>query len=108
MLASLTGVDDRAHEEVPWRIIWSAIGVVLGAAVAVELVFALERVIELLVISGFLAVVLSPAVSGLVRLRIRRGFATAIVFFLGMAAFAGLAYLFIHPLYRQAIRFADD
>ncbi len=100
--------DERHHEEVPWLVIWSAIGVVLGAVVAIELILALRTVIELLVISTFFAVVLSPAVSGLVRLRIRRGLATAIVFFLGMALFGGLGYLFIHPLYQQAIHFAND
>jgi predicted PurR-regulated permease PerM len=82
--------------------------VVLAAAAAVEFVLAEERVVELLVISGFLAVVLSPAVGALVKVRIRRGLATALVFFLGMAVFGGLGYLFIHPLYREAIRFSDD
>jgi predicted PurR-regulated permease PerM len=98
----------RPHEEIPWLIIWSAIGVVLAAGVAIELVLALQRVIELLIIAGFLSVVLSPAVSGLVRLKIRRSMSTAIVFFLGMAAFGGLGYLFIHPLYREAISFANN
>ena len=95
-------------EVVPWRIIWAAIGVVLGSAAAIELLLALQRIVELLVISAFLAVVLSPAVSGLVRLRIRRGLATTFVFFVGMLAFGGLGYLFIHPLYREAIQFAND
>jgi predicted PurR-regulated permease PerM len=96
------------REQIPWLIIWSAIGVVLGTAAVVEFLLAEQRVIELLVIAGFLAVVLSPAVSGLVKLGIRRGLATTLVFFLGMAAFVGLGYLFIHPLYRQAINFAND
>jgi len=96
------------REEVPWLIIWAAIGVVLAAAAAIELVIALKPVIELLVIAGFLAVALSPAVSLLVRMRIRRGLATSVVFLVGMAVFGGLGYLFIHPLYSQAIRFADD
>ncbi len=99
---------DSYHEEVPWRIIWSAIGVVLAAGALIELVLALKQVLELIVISGFLAVVLSPAVSGLVRLKIRRGLATSIVFFFGMLTFGGLGYLFIHPIYREAVRFADD
>lgn len=106
--AAPTVVAEPAREEVPWRIIWAAIGVVLGSAVAIELLLALQRVVELLVIAGFLAVVLSPAVGGLVRIRIRRGLATTFVFFLGMLAFGGLGYLFIHPLYRQAISFAND
>ncbi len=98
----------RRREEIPWLIIWSAIGVVLGAAAAIELILALKTVIELLIIATFLAVVLSPAVSVLVRLKFRRSLATTIVFFLGMAAFGGLGYLFIHPLYQQAIHFAND
>src|SRR5579884_2438875 len=96
------------REQIPWPIIWSAIGVVVGAFAALELVVALERLIELLLIASFLAVVLSPAVAGLVRLRMRRGLATTVVFLLGMAAFGGLGYLFIHPLYRQATHFAND
>jgi predicted PurR-regulated permease PerM len=95
-------------EEVPWLIIWTAIAVVLGAAAAIELVVALQRLIELLVIAGFLAVVLSPAVAGLVRLHMRRGLATTLVFVLGMMAFGGLGYLFIHPLYQQASHLASD
>lgn len=96
------------REQIPWLIIWSAIGVVVGALAAIELVFALEQLIELLLIAGFLAVVLSPAVAGLVRLGMRRGLATTVVFLLGMAAFGGLGYLFIHPLYRQATHLAND
>jgi predicted PurR-regulated permease PerM len=96
------------REEVPWLIIWAAIGVVLAAGAAIELILALKTIIELLVIAGFLAVVLSPAVGLLVRLKLRRGLATTVVFLLGMCAFGGLGYLFIHPLYREAIRFADD
>ncbi|MDQ1428263.1 MAG: hypothetical protein QOK39_1739 [Acidimicrobiaceae bacterium] len=96
------------REEVPWLIIWSAIGVVLAAGAAIELLLALKQIVELLVIASFLAVALSPAVSLLVRLRIRRGLATAVVFILGMCGFVGLGYLFIHPLYRQAIQFAND
>jgi predicted PurR-regulated permease PerM len=103
--------ESSAHagrEQIPWLIIWSAIGVVVGALAAVELVFALEQLIELLLIAGFLAIVLSPAVAGLVRLGMRRGLATTVVFLLGMAAFGGLGYLFIHPLYRQATHLAND
>jgi len=80
----------------------------LGAVAAIELLQALERVVELLVIASFLAVVLSPAVSGLVRIRIRRGLATTVVFLLGMAAFVGLGYLFIHPLYQEATHLGND
>jgi predicted PurR-regulated permease PerM len=104
----LTGELVPHKELVPWRTIWAGIGIVLAAVAVIELVFALQQVIELLVISSFLAVVLSPAVSVLVRLKMRRGLATSVVFLCGMAAFAGLGYLLIHPLYQQAVHFADD
>ena len=90
MRAETTTTSQRPREEVPWRTIWTAIAVVLAAGAAIELILALQRVLELLVIAGFLAVVLSPAVSLLVRLRLRRGLATTVVFIAGMAAFGGL------------------
>lgn len=106
--ATAPNVEDSQGEVVPWSTILAVIGIVLGVGAAIELLIALQRVIEVLVIASFLAVVLGPAVSGLVRMNIRRGFATTIVFLFGMAAFGGLGYLFIHPLYGQAIQFADD
>jgi predicted PurR-regulated permease PerM len=104
-------IDLPALEEksqVPVRTILATIGIVLATAAGLELVFALHRVIFLLVISAFLALVLSPAVSALVRLGIRRGMATAIVFLLGLMAMAGLGYLFLHPLYVQAVKLSNN
>lgn len=95
-------------EHVPVRTILAAIGIVLAAAAGIELILALQRVIGMVVIAGFLAVVLSPAVSGLVRIGVRRSFATAIVFLVGLAALGGLGYLFIHPLYSQAVKFGNN
>jgi predicted PurR-regulated permease PerM len=93
---------------VPWRIILASIGSVLAAGAAIELILALQRVIGLLVISSFLALVLSPAVAGLVRIGLRRGLATLIVFLVGLAAIGGLGYLFIHPLYKEAVKLSND
>ena len=93
--------------QVPIRTILAVIGIVLAAVAGIELILALQRVIGLIFISGFLAMVLSPAVSGLVRIGIRRGLATALVFLFGFAIFGGLGYLFIHPLYREAVRLAN-
>jgi len=97
-----------ARDQVPWRTILATIGCVLAALIAVELVLALQRIIALAVAGTFLAVVLSPAVSGLVRLGFRRGLATLIVFLVGLAAFGGLGYLFIHPLYKEAVKLSND
>jgi predicted PurR-regulated permease PerM len=93
---------------VPWRIILACIGSVLAALIVIELVLALQRVIALAVAGTFLAVVLSPAVSGLVRVGFRRGLAVLVVFLVGLAAFAGLGYLFIHPLYKEAVKLSND
>jgi predicted PurR-regulated permease PerM len=97
-----------AQPSVPWRIILASIGCVLAAGAAIELLLALQRVIGLLVISSFLALVLSPAVAGLVRLGLRRGLATLLVFLVGLAAIGGLGYLFIHPLYKEAVKLSND
>lgn len=102
----LPALEERS--QVPVRTILATIGVVLATVAGLELLLALHRVILLLVISSFLAVVLSPAVSALVRLGIRRGMATGIVFLLGLSAMGGLGYLFVHPLYVQAIRLSNN
>jgi predicted PurR-regulated permease PerM len=98
----------EAETHVPVRTILATIGIVLATVAGLELLLALHRVILLLVISGFLAVVLSPAVSGLVRLGIRRGLATGIVFLVGLAAFGAIGYLFLHPLYTQAVKLSNN
>jgi predicted PurR-regulated permease PerM len=98
----------RSSSDIPWKTIWATIGIVLAAAAAVELVLILQRLIELLVIATFFAVVLSPAVSALVRLRLPRAAATTIVFVLGLAAIGGLGYLFVHPLYEQAVKLGNN
>lgn len=107
-LAPATPVPHADRDAIPWRTILASIGCVLGAVIAVELVLALQRVIGLVVAGTFLAVVLSPAVSGLVRLGLRRGLATLLVFLVGLAAFGGLGYLFIHPLYKEAVKLSND
>jgi predicted PurR-regulated permease PerM len=94
--------------DIPWKTIWATIGIVLAAAAAVELVFILQRLIELIIIGAFFAVVLSPAVSALVRLKVPRGLATTLVFVVGLAVIGGLGYLFVHPLYQQAVKLSNN
>lgn len=93
---------------IPWKTIWATIGIVLAAVAAIELVFALKLVIGLLVIATFFSVVLSPPVTALTRVGMRRGLATALVFVIGLAALGGLGYVFIHPLYREATRLSNE
>jgi predicted PurR-regulated permease PerM len=105
--------DTRRREPGPYATLLRAVFIILSAilvfAVGVLLVWELRRIIALVVIAGFFAVVLNPLVDLLTtRLHIRRGIATAIVFVLGVAAFAALAYIFIAPMVRAGQHFADD
>jgi predicted PurR-regulated permease PerM len=104
--------DARRREPGPYSSLLRAVFIILSAvlvfAVGVLLVWKLRRIIALVVIAGFFAVLLNPAVDALTRLRMRRALATTVVFFLGVGAFAALAYTFITPMVRAGQRFADD
>jgi predicted PurR-regulated permease PerM len=70
---------------VPWRTIFATVGTVIVALLLLLLLRELSRVIAWLVVAGFLAVVLAPAVDWCEhRLHLRRGLATSIVFFGGL------------------------
>src|SRR5206468_3249443 len=71
---------------------------VLVFSVAVLLVWKLRRIVGLVVIAAFFAILLNPLVDILTGLRLRRGLATSIVFLIGVGAFGGLAYVFVSPV----------
>lgn len=77
-------------------------------AAVVKLVIALRSILIMLGVSAFLAVVLNPAVDALARRGLRRGLAIGLVYLAGLIAALGLGYLFVHPLYTQVTRFADQ
>ena len=81
---------------------------VLVFAVGVLLFWKLRRIVGLIVIAAFFATILNPLVDALTRLKMRRGVATSIVFLLGVAAFAGLIYTFVRPIYDAGQSFARD
>ena len=93
---------------VPFRTILAVDGIVVGTVLALLTIWELRRVIVLVVIAGFFAIVLDPAVALLNRHGLRRGMATSLVFLIGVAAFAGLVYLFAKPVYDAGSRFAND
>ena len=80
----------------------------LAFLVAVLLFWKLRRIVGLIVIAAFFATILNPIVDALTRLKMRRGLATSIVFLLGVAAFAGLVYTFVRPIYDAGQDFARD
>jgi predicted PurR-regulated permease PerM len=90
------------------RIVFIVLSAALVFAIGVLLVVKLRRIIGLVVIAGFFAVVLNPMVDAVTRLRLRRGLATSIVFVLGVGAFAGLTYLFVSPVVDAGQKFAKD
>jgi predicted PurR-regulated permease PerM len=81
---------------------------VLAFAVAVLLFWKLRRIVGLVVIAAFFAIILNPLVDALTRLHMRRSLATTIVFLLGVTAFAGLVYTFVRPVYDAGQDFARD
>lgn len=97
------------RQPVPWRTIVASVVVVAAAYLGFLLVRETARVLVWLLVAGFFAVVLAPAVDLLQqRLRLRRGVATGLVFFVGVAALAGLLYAFIAPVVAQVDEFVGQ
>lgn len=101
--------DARPHEQIPWRAIFASILSVLAAFTAVVLLRNLARIVTWIVIAGFFAVILTPAVDFLVKhLRFRRALAALVVFLGGFALFAAMMYSFVRPIVDQSQEFVDN
>jgi predicted PurR-regulated permease PerM len=88
--------------DVPWRTIFGTIGAVIAVVALIDMVLLAQRVILLVVIAGFFAVVLAPLVGAVEhRLHLRRGLAIAIVVFACLASVVGLLALFVLPVRSQ-------
>ena len=96
-------LDER--RPVPVRTILATIGLVLATLVAIRLVQLLTNVIGLLVVAGFFAIVLTPAVDYLERKGMRRSLATIVVFLVGLGLLGGMLALFIQPIAREVDNF---
>jgi predicted PurR-regulated permease PerM len=97
--------DDR--RPVPVRTILATIGLVLATLVAIRMVQLLTNVIGLLVVAGFFAVVLTPAVDFLERRGMRRSLSTIVVFLVGLGLISGMLVVFIQPIAREVDNFID-
>ncbi|MHC3473152.1 AI-2E family transporter [Streptomyces sp. 7R007] len=93
---------------VPVRTILAAIGLVLAAYVALQVVVQTRRVLVWMVIALFFAVALYPAVDALERrvTRCRRSVATLLVFLVAVVVVGGLVALFVAPLAEEGTRLA--
>jgi predicted PurR-regulated permease PerM len=89
------------------RTILLVIGIVLAVSALLAFVYLAWHVITWLLIALFLALALNPAVEFFERHGVRRGLASAVVFFLALLAFVGLGFLVIPPLVDQVRQFID-
>jgi predicted PurR-regulated permease PerM len=96
----------NAPKAIPYRLILAAIWLTIASIVAVLLIVELKHVIFDLIIAGFLALVVNPAVLRLQRWHLSRGQAIAIVVVIGTVAIVGIGTLIAAPLATQATKFA--
>jgi predicted PurR-regulated permease PerM len=89
------------------RAILTVIGVVLAAAVALQVLWVTRSVIIWVLIAVFLAMALNPAVELLVGRGMRRGPAVGIVFVGAILVIAGIAATFVPTLIREVNDLAD-
>lgn len=98
----------RAYDQRVARIALIATGVVVTTGIGLALLWRLRVVALLIVVSLFLAALLHPVVSFVERRGVRRGLATAVVFFFSSAVATSVAYLLVHPVYTSATSFAKE
>jgi predicted PurR-regulated permease PerM len=89
------------------RAILVVIGIVLTVSALLAFVYFAWHVITWILIALFLALALNPAVEFFERRGLRRGWASAVVFFLALLAFVGLGFLLVPPLVDQVRQFID-
>ena len=102
------GRRSEGHEAELLRSVFVILAGALAFIVGVVLFWELRRILGLVVMAAFFAIILNPMVDALTRLKFRRGIATAVVFLLGVAAFSGLIYTFVRPIYDAGQSFATD
>lgn len=99
----------KSWADVPWRTIVGAVGVVVATYVAITLLLLAQRIIVLIAIAGFLAIVLAPLVGRLDRrLGGRRTVATGTVVFGTLLVIAGVITLFVMPVRTQLVNIITD
>jgi predicted PurR-regulated permease PerM len=99
----------NGHDAELLRSVFVILSGALAFIVGVLLFWELRRIVALVVISAFFATILNPIVDALARrLKLRRAVATSFVFLFGVAAFFGLVYTFVRPIYDAGQSFARD
>ncbi len=104
-LARLFEASDRRH--VPLRTILVTVGVVVATYLAGKLMYLLRDIVVLVLVAGFTAMLLDPAVAKVQRRIPRRGPAVAIVTLWAALVFIGLTAAFGVPLVNGITHLAD-
>ena len=104
-LARLFEAADRRH--VPLRTILVAVGVVVATYLAGKLMYRLRDIVLLMLVAGFTAMLLNPAVAKVQQRIPRRGLAVMIVTLGAALVFIGLAVAFGVPLVNGITHLAD-
>lgn len=95
--------------DVPWRTIAGTVLVVVAAIVTLWLILSTGRIITWVLIAGFFAIVLAPAVKRVEsHVGGRRTVATSIVMFTTLLAIGAMVTLFIMPIRRQLLQVITD
>jgi predicted PurR-regulated permease PerM len=103
------GPASATRPSVPVKTIVVTVLLVLATVAGLELVIKLRRVLIWVAIATFFAVVLHPVVELLMRkARMRRTMATAVVFLVGTAVLAAVAYSFVRPIVNQINDFVNN
>lgn len=89
------------------RAVLSVIGVILGVAIVLQVLWVTRDIVIWVLIALFLAMALNPAVEALVRRGLRRTPAVGIVFALALGAIAALSATLIPTLVSEVNDFAD-
>ncbi|MGO9660902.1 MAG: AI-2E family transporter [Acidimicrobiales bacterium] len=95
--------------QVPLRTIVVTLALVVAVYLGGKLLYRLGDVVMLMLVGGFVALVMNPAVVALQHWKLRRrGLAVGIVTFWGLVAIAGLAVGFGYPLVNGVTHLADN
>ena len=98
-----------ASRGIPLGTILTTIGVAVVVYLAGHLIYKLREVLLLMVVAGFIALLLNPAVVQLRRWGVKhRGSAVAIVTVLALVAFGALAFAFGYPLVNGITHLAES
>jgi predicted PurR-regulated permease PerM len=101
--------ESAAARSIPLGTILTTVAIVVVVYLAGRLVYKLREILLLIVVAGFVALLLNPAVVGMRRIGVkRRGSAVAIVTGIFLVVFAALAFAFGYPLVNGLTHLAEN